>query len=90
MKLKDLYKGVKIIETIQNYTLSEISKIDENTRKSSDKYFYNEESFWNSIINNPERFWGKEIDLYNFVVSDWVARVPGLYWIGTISNYAGA
>lgn len=80
MKLKDLYKGVKIIETIQNYTLSEISKIDENTRKSSDKYFYNEESFWNSIIDNPERFWGKEIDLYNFVVSDWVARVPGLYW----------
>lgn len=80
MNLKDLYKGIKIIETIQNYSVSCISKIHENTRKSSEQYFYTEESFWKNIIGNPERFWGKEIDLYNFVVSDWVARVPGLYW----------
>jgi len=80
MSLQDLYKGVKIIETIQNYSLSGISEIDENTTKSGGKYFYNEDSFWNNVIGNPDRFWGKEIDLYNFVASNWVARVPGLYW----------
>lgn len=80
MSLLDLYKGVKIIETLQNYSLSGISNIEENTRKSDEKYFYRDDSFWNNIIDNPERFWGKEINLYNFVVSDWVARVPGLYW----------
>ena len=80
MKLHQLYKGVKIIETIENYSLAEISIIDENIRKSNEQYFYTEESFWQNIIDNPERYWGKEIDLYNFVVSDWVARIPGLYW----------
>jgi hypothetical protein len=86
MNLQTLFKGTKIIETIQNYSLSGISKIDENTRKSSGKYFYREESFWKNIIDNPARFWGKEIDLYNFVISNWVARVPGLYWSETSQN----
>lgn len=80
MNLHQLYKGAKIIEMIENYSLAEISIIDENIRKSNEQYFYTEETFWNDIIENPERYWGKEIDLLNFVVSDWVARVPGLYW----------
>lgn len=81
MNLHQLYKGAKIIEMIENYSLAESTIIDENIRKSSENYFYTEESFWKNIIDNPERYWGKEIELYNFVVSDWIARVPGLYWI---------
>jgi len=80
MSLHNLYKGVKIIETLFNYSLSENYKIDENSRNSRERYFYSEESFWKNIIDNPEKYWGKEIDLSNFVVSDWVARVPGLFW----------
>jgi hypothetical protein len=80
MNLHQLYKGAKIIEMIENYSLAESTIIDENIRKSSENYFYTEESFWKNIIDNPERYWGKEIELYNFVVSDWIARVPGLYW----------
>lgn len=49
-------------------------------------YFYTEESFWKNITSNPTRFWGKQIDLYNFVVSNWVARVPGLYWTEISQN----
>lgn len=80
MNLHQLYKGVKIIEMIENYSLAENSIIDNIIRKSSGKYFYTEESFWKNIIDNPARFWDKEIELYNFVVSDWIARIPGLYW----------
>jgi len=86
MSLRNLYKGLKIIETIQNYSLSGIFNIEENTRKSSSRYYYQEESFWKSVMQNPEKFWGKEIDLYNFVVSEWVARVPGLYWTEQSQN----
>ncbi len=81
MSLQQLYKGSKIIETLENYSLiEEGSLIEKDYNKKSDKYFYSEENFWKTIIDNPSIFWGREIDLFSFVISDWVARVPGLFW----------
>ena len=42
--------------------------------------FYNDEEFWRKIIDDPIKYWNQKIDLYNFVISDWIARIPGLYW----------
>lgn len=81
MSLQELYKGAKIIETLENYALAE--EINTQTQKSDIgvKYlFYNDEEFWCNVIAEPSKYWGQKIDLYCFVVSDWIARVPGLYW----------
>ena len=32
------------------------------------------------MTNNQNEFWNKKFSFYHFVVSDWVARVPGLFW----------
>ncbi|WP_066223700.1 hypothetical protein [Formosa haliotis] len=81
MSLIELYKGTKLIETIENYALAEEIK-PLNDKDSNSEYFWfsNDEEFWSSVITDPDKYWNQEIDLYCFVVSDWVARVPGLYW----------
>lgn len=81
MSLQQLYKGSKIIETLENYSLiEEGSIIEKDYNRKTVKYFYSEENFWKTIIDNPSNYWGREIDLFSFVISDWVARVPGLFW----------
>lgn len=81
MNLHQLYKGTKIIETIENYSLAEETSLGiENNEEIHESHFYKEEDFWRAILANPTKYWGQNIELYNFVVSNWIARVPGLYW----------
>jgi hypothetical protein len=81
MSLKELYKGTKIIETIENYALAEkVNSVNEDITNDENFWFSNDEEFWKNIIADPFKYWNQKIDLYNFVISDWVARVPGLYW----------
>ncbi len=82
MSLKELCKGTKLIETIENYALAEeVNSLNEDISNDESFWFSNDEEFWRNIIADPIKYWHQKIDLYNFVVSDWVARVPGLYWI---------
>lgn len=81
MSLTELYKGAKLIETIENYALAEEITSPNQEEENVDKFqFYDDQQFWRSINNEPSKYWAQKIDLYYFVVSDWVARVPGLYW----------
>lgn len=81
MSLKELYKGTKLIETIENYALAEeVKSLNEDISNNESFWFYNDEEFWRNVIADPIKYWNQKIDLYNFVVSDWVARIPGLYW----------
>lgn len=81
MSLKELYKGAKLIETIENYGLAEeIESLNEDISINENLWFSNDEEFWSNVIANPTKYWNQKINLYDFVVSDWVARVPGLYW----------
>jgi hypothetical protein len=41
---------------------------------------YPDREFWTSIIENPDKYWGMKFLLERFVISEWIARVPGLYW----------
>ncbi|KGO94680.1 hypothetical protein [Flavobacterium subsaxonicum] len=84
MSLQELYKGAKIIETIENYALAEDSSFQIQETDSSKLYwFYTDEEFWKNVIAEPTKYWGQKINLYKFVVSNWIARVPGLYWSST-------
>lgn len=81
MKLYELTKGTKIIETIENYSLAaEMPSQIGQKENEGEVCFYSDEEFWQNVIDKPHHYWGKKIDLYDFVVSDWIARVPGLYW----------
>lgn len=81
MSLKELYKGTKLIETMENYALAEeVNSLNENISDDENFWFTNDEEFWRNVIADPTKYWNQKIDLYYFVVSDWVARVPGLYW----------
>ncbi|CAA9200824.1 hypothetical protein [Flavobacterium collinsii] len=80
MSLKDLYKGSNIIEILQNYSLSESTKVGIVERFGGAEEFYDEYHFWRTVIDDPDLLIGKEITLSKFVISKWVARVPGLYW----------
>lgn len=81
MSLTELYKGAKVIEIIENYALSKtpVSRVYEDYVSGSYR-FYSDQNFWDSIIAAPSKYWGRKISLNQFIVSDWVARVPGLYW----------
>ena len=81
MSLKELYKGTKLIETIENYALAEKITLVNQDEVNIDKFeFYNDQQFWSNIINEPSKYWNQKVDLYYFVVSNWIARIPGLYW----------
>jgi len=81
MSLQELYKGAKIIETIENYSFAQETTSQSVVDDANTTYwFYNDKEFWKSIIAEPTKYWGQKINLFNFVVSDWIARVPGLYW----------
>lgn len=81
MSLRELYKGTKIIETIENYSFAEeLSQNQENKGPNNNYYFFKDEDFWQEVIASPSKYWGQKIDLIRFVTSDWVARVPGLFW----------
>lgn len=80
--IKKLYKGSRLIETIKNYSLvdksDQVEEIEEGLIE--DDHFYTDKEFWSTITSNPEASIGNRFNLYYFVVSNWVARVPGLFW----------
>jgi len=86
MELSTLFKATKIVETIENYSIAESNKFTYSvpTNINGDDWFYEDEQFWREVITNPERYWNKKVNLYAFTISDWVARIPGLYW----ANYS--
>jgi len=82
MKLPNIIKATKIIETIENYSIAESNSFtySEPTNPNSSDWFYEDEQFWHEVISNPEKYWNRKVNLYDFTLCNWVARVPGLYW----------
>lgn len=78
-----LGKGSRIIETLENYSITQNDNfcLQELTANTWDHHYYDEKNFWKGALANPEKFFGSKISLYNFVVSNWVARIPGLFWM---------
>ncbi len=84
MGLQFAYQGAKIIETIENYSVAdETVLIDVANKATHEEYYYSDEEFWRDVFNGSNHLWGQEVNLYHFVISSWVARIPGLYWTET-------
>jgi hypothetical protein len=76
-------KNRLIADTLTDY--SKNAELEMPGRKSGRQVvggFNDDEQFWKSFFDDPEKFWDKQINLELWpVVSDWVARVPGLFWL---------
>lgn len=79
MGLQSTFNAIKILETIENYGISQQLNCEQISEDQEIKFFTSEREFWYTAFNS-ENMWGKNIDLFHFVVSNWVARIPGLYW----------
>lgn len=80
MSLFELQKGTNLIETLDNYSLSKQELTLSDEMMEDDIVFSSDMDFWQAIMKNPEFYYNKKICLNHFVISDWVARVPGLFW----------
>lgn len=77
------FAATKITETLENYLIAHEAKWDAtelgNQHPDCD-YIENDYDFWHEAINNTEETWGKKAYIHQCVYSEWVSRVPGLYW----------
>lgn len=85
MTANNPFKAARILETIENFSVSDDISIKASKKKDDEGglNFLDAESFWKAVLNNPSNFWNKKINTGWFVLSSWVARVPGLYWTPT-------
>lgn len=81
-------KNKKIFDTAANYSLTTDLHVEEGDRiKKNDSTVYDDQVFWWRFLADPEKMWDKPLKMFGTpVVSDWVARVPGLYWLAESAN----
>ena len=82
MSLQQAFVGSLAIESAENYAVADVTSqwaIGDNDN-SRGSYINDDEYFWREIGKDKEGNWGRTF-AFNFVcVSEWIARVPGLYW----------
>lgn len=84
MGLSEACNCARSLEAIENYSLSDVAfsadiiSSDEPPNQLTD--WGNEDSHFWSCVERNRTVQRKEFTLYGFVLSEWVARVPGLYW----------
>lgn len=82
MGLDLAYRGSKIIETLENYAVAEDIRLQSliQTELESTRFYHSDHQFWIDAFREKLGLHGRSVSLFNFVVCDWVARIPGLYW----------
>lgn len=79
----DSYKATRIIETLENYAIADqVDPAEPRNYTPTLLTAYDEYHFWNIILTNPEATFDTLVRLENFTLTEWVPRVPGLYWNG--------
>ncbi|HEX8408108.1 MAG TPA: hypothetical protein VF883_04550 [Thermoanaerobaculia bacterium] len=72
--------GARILEAITNYARVEIEE-SRNDTLNLNVHFSADEYFWPNVFGLRTPF-GSNVDVPNeVIVSEWVARVPGLFWM---------
>ncbi|MCX6316138.1 MAG: hypothetical protein NTW29_02530 [Bacteroidetes bacterium] len=91
MSLVDAVSAGKVIETLENYAVNSDTAVAEDIT-STEAYpdFYSDESFWKRFFKTPEQFWNKPLSFYYVTLTEWVARVPGLFWSENAARYRNA
>lgn len=80
MSLSTIYRSTRSLEAIENYDISTSwQPSSTNLHRENAEYIYDDQSFWNIILASPDGTYDKFH--FNFcALSEWVARVPGLFW----------
>ncbi len=91
MSITSLYHNYSALECATNYSrlADDINLVEEPTEDETIWETYGEEYFWPEILSNPGGFWNREYKIYHCLYSDWVARIPGLYWNDNSGRYRG-
>lgn len=90
MSVSELYRCARSLEAIEDYARASFSTtpndVDLDTLSDNadagtldTSYVYSDEEFWREILAAPD-VWGRSYKLQWFAMSEWVARVPGLFW----------
>ena len=82
MSLQNAITAAKAIESLENYAVSDV--IDDTltgTEKSDSNRFHvhSDQEFWTRVLNGSGN-WGARFAMNNVVLSEHIARVPGLYF----------
>lgn len=73
--------GSRVIEAAENYARATPVIPEEQKTRSRQRIFYEDQQFWAEVFSDNLTQWGSILSFYFPVVfSEWVARVPGLYW----------
>lgn len=82
MPLRRAFIGCRVIEAAENYARVDVPLLDRPaTSYSGDgRGYYDDGEFWRSVMSDPEASWGATVSIDAAALSEWVARVPGLYW----------
>lgn len=82
MPLRRAFVGCRVIETAENYARADAPLLDRpaESRQEHGRGYYDDREFWHSILSDPDASWGASVSIDPVAFSEWVARVPGLYW----------
>lgn len=84
------YIGTRVLETSHNYALADGALVNPpEPRSSSDEHGLDiDEGFWYTVMADPDQKWGARFHIDEPVaVSEWIARVPGLFWKPGVRQY---
>lgn len=83
MSLSEVYRSARSLEAIENYALASSPSVQEvETRlpqRDNLQHVYHDKEFWQLVFEVPDA-WGQTFNINYVVMSEWVPRVPGLYW----------
>lgn len=81
-QLANAYRATRALESIENYARSSgvapTVLEEKEPRTNYIEYIY--QGFWPQILRDTEKWWGTTFQAYDGALSEWVPRVPGLYW----------
>jgi hypothetical protein len=82
VSLKEAYVGARTLETFVNYARADAPfgappGVPDTPKQD---YLWEDEGFWRSVLKEPEKAWGVRFHIDRALLSEWVARVPGLFW----------
>lgn len=81
MLFSNARKATQLIESLENYSVMDNTVIKDPELKGGETLWINDDQyFWRDVLASPDKYWNRKIEIYEWVISDWVARVPGLYW----------
>ena len=72
--------GARILEAVDNYALAGIDAAEPDARAGGGLLLYDDRTFWQQVLEKQLPFGSPVEIVMELVVSEWVARVPGLFW----------